>query len=72
MDIPDELWASIRALAEVRLAQALADIDREVTQMAMEYATKFIDVSTIDTQGKQLMHVPTGRTLTLKAEWTDG
>jgi hypothetical protein len=71
MDIPDELWADIRALAQARIDAAMAEIDSEVQRMAQHYATQFIDVSTISDSGKQLMHTATGRTLRITAKWDD-
>lgn len=69
MQIPDELWADIRAMAEARMESALADIDMEIASMAENYATRFIDVSTVSDEGKVLQHLSTGRVLKIKAEW---
>lgn len=67
MDLPEDLWTDIKAMARARFEQAMAEVDSEITKMAMEYATKFIDVSDIGGD-KSLMHVATGKVLKIKVE----
>lgn len=69
MQLPDELWAHIRTLAEARFAEAVASLDAEITQIAQQYAADFVDVTTLSDDGKHLMHKATGRVLKIKAEW---
>lgn len=69
MQLPDELWAHIRTLAEARLAEAVASLDTEITQIAQGYATDFIDVTNLSDDSQYLMHKATGRVLKIKAEW---
>lgn len=64
IELPDELVAEIKAKAE----EAATELMHE---LLVDASSRFVDVTTMSTPGKEYMHVLTGRVLCVKAEWKD-
>jgi hypothetical protein len=67
MEIPEELWNDLAAMAQEKFDAALAEVESEIGQMAKEYAARFIDVS--DLEGMKLMHSMTGKVINIEVSW---
>jgi hypothetical protein len=68
MIIPDAVFAEIRERAEEAAQEAIEN----VVQSEMDrLLTEFVDVTTMDDDGRMLMHKLTGRILSIKVEWID-
>ena len=68
MDVPQELLDDVRVMVQTKYDAMMDEIESEVSQMVTDYVTRFVDVTDISDGYKRLMHVATGRILTIKVE----
>ena len=68
MDVPQELLDDVRVMVQTKYDVMMDEIESEVSQMVTDYVTRFVDVTDISDGSKRLMHVATGRILTIKVE----